>query len=162
CGHEVALFDARTGALVRLLVGHTAGTLRGDFSPDGKRFACGSMTQAIKVWDVGTGQEELTLNGHRDHVFGVAFAADGKRLASAGGEGIKGWGAADGREVQSLEYPGKPHHAVFGPDGSSLVAVGHDNLVKVWDLKTGQLTHTLEGHTGRVLTAVFSREGSVL
>src|SRR5262249_17630065 len=43
CGQTVVLYDAPTGAVVRILKGHTANTYLGDFSADGKRFACGSM-----------------------------------------------------------------------------------------------------------------------
>jgi WD40 repeat protein len=38
----------------------------------------------IKLWDVPSGQEVLTLTGHRDGVMGVAFSPDGRYLASGG------------------------------------------------------------------------------
>jgi WD40 repeat protein len=37
----------------------------------------------LKVWDVTTGQEALTLKGYMTPVYGVCFSPDGKRLASA-------------------------------------------------------------------------------
>ena len=36
----------------------------------------------IKLWDVATGQVEATLKGHESAVISVAFAPDGKTLAS--------------------------------------------------------------------------------
>ena len=37
----------------------------------------------VKVWDLASGQETLTLKGHTDSVTGLAFSPDGHRLISA-------------------------------------------------------------------------------
>jgi len=43
---------------------------------------------AVKVWDAQTGQELLTLTGHAEQSGnGVAFSADGHRLANGGPDG---------------------------------------------------------------------------
>src|SRR5262249_23739054 len=47
---------------------------------------------AIKIWDVGSGEEAFTLRGHTSYVLTVAFSADGTRLASRSGDGtMKIW-----------------------------------------------------------------------
>ena len=53
------------------------------FSPDGKRLATGSENNLVKLWDLTSGQEVLTLRGHSNLVTSVAFSPDGKRLATA-------------------------------------------------------------------------------
>jgi len=53
------------------------------FSPDGKRLASASGERTVKLWDLGTGEETLTLNGHTSRVTCVVFSPDGTRLASA-------------------------------------------------------------------------------
>lgn len=40
------------------------------------------------MWDVATGKELLTLSGHSAEVSSVAWSPDGKRLATAGADGI--------------------------------------------------------------------------
>ena len=72
------------------------------FSPDGKRLASGSADKTVKVWEVQTGQEALTLKGHTSGVWSVCFSPDGKRLASASGDKtVKVWDAATGGRPSS-------------------------------------------------------------
>jgi WD40 repeat protein len=64
------------------------------FSPDGKRLASTGDDQTVRVWDTATGQELLTLKGHKDRVWRVAFSPDGNRLASASkDQTVKLWDA---------------------------------------------------------------------
>ena len=53
------------------------------FSPDGMRIVSASWDGTVKVWDVSSGKEILTLKGHTSGVNGVAFSPDGKQIASA-------------------------------------------------------------------------------
>ncbi|MDP6599317.1 MAG: hypothetical protein QGI86_26165 [Candidatus Poribacteria bacterium] len=48
----------------------------------------GSIDHTAKVWNADTGQELLTLKGHDSSVNSVAYSPDGKRIATAGGDGI--------------------------------------------------------------------------
>ena len=41
----------------------------------------------VTVWDVGSGEPLLTFDGHDGAVAGVAWSADGKRLASSAMDG---------------------------------------------------------------------------
>lgn len=62
--------------------GHAATILDVIFSPDGERLAPASFDNTVKVWEVATGRELLTLRGHEGTVDSVAFSPDGQRLAS--------------------------------------------------------------------------------
>ncbi len=52
------------------------------FSPDDNRIASGSSNNTVKVWDVGTGAEVLTLRGHESKVSTIAFTPDGTCIVS--------------------------------------------------------------------------------
>jgi tetratricopeptide (TPR) repeat protein len=59
------------------------------FSADGRRLAtAGHDDMTVKLWDTATGQEAVTLRGHKDHLEAVAFSADGQRLASVGWQAV--------------------------------------------------------------------------
>jgi WD40 repeat protein len=67
------------------------------FAPDGRSLATCGMSGAIRLWDALTGQELLTLQGHKAQVNGIAFAPDGSSLASCSHDGeVKLWRASDG------------------------------------------------------------------
>ena len=54
------------------------------FSPDGKTVASTSAGQGICLWEAATGKQIHRFEGHTDDVYSVAFARDGKKLASGG------------------------------------------------------------------------------
>src|SRR5262249_6333918 len=91
-GETVALFDARTGELVRTLAGHTDRVHAVAFSPDGRSLAAGNLASSgpyvIKIWDLETGKETATLQGVEGLFWALAFAPDGKRLFGFGRLGM--------------------------------------------------------------------------
>jgi WD40 repeat protein len=52
------------------------------FSLDSKRLAVATSDNAATLWDVETGREVLTLTGHSNWVWAIAFSPDGKQLAT--------------------------------------------------------------------------------
>jgi WD40 repeat protein len=69
---------------VTIGAGHSASVNSVSFSPDFKTFASASGDATVKLWEVSTGRELATLEGHRFPVRIVAFSPDGKFLYSEG------------------------------------------------------------------------------
>ncbi len=101
--------------------------------------------------------------GHTNSVFGIAFSADGARVATAStDQTARVWDTATGAELQRFTSPGEPVNSVaFSPDGQRL-AYSTDVAIHVWDLTTEQELLTLTGHTGNIWTVVFSPDGQTL
>lgn len=64
------------------VLAHEGGTTSVSFSPDGSTLVTGGYDCSIRLWDALTGDERLSLAGHRrGH---VAFSPDGAWLISGG------------------------------------------------------------------------------
>jgi WD40 repeat protein len=114
---ELKLWDVATGQELANLEGHSGCVQTVAFSPDGMKLASGGCgtpmpegqpqrelwywSGEVKLWDPVTGKELVRLRGHpfpRCTVEYVRFSTDSTTLASAGGNAVKLWDTASGRE----------------------------------------------------------------
>ena len=172
------LWDVDTGQEKVTLQGHTDGgpyfVNSVAFSPDGKTLAGGETqgstttdivwTHLVRLWDVDTGQAKAAFEGHTDRVTSVAFAPDGKTLASASfDQTVRLWDVDSATLKNTLQ--GHTHEVssvAFAPDGKILASAGFDRTVRVWDADSGTLKNTLQGHTHEVLSVAFAPDGKIL
>ncbi len=75
-------------------------------TPDGRRAVSASEDRTLKVWDLETGQELRTLEGHGARVIGVAVTPDGRRVVSASWDNtLKVWDLETGQELAHAGGP---------------------------------------------------------
>ena len=145
------------------------------FSPDGALVASGDEAGFIRLWASQTGETICVLKGHSAAVWSLAFSPDGQILASGSyDQTARLWRVArlplvspttavdDPAICQILVGHSRKLTAVaFSPDGKTLATGAQDQTVRLWEVETQQVQHTLQGHTDSVNCLAFSPDGAL-
>ena len=102
-------------------------------SPDNARVLTGTMDASVYLWDVATGREIRSCQGHSGNVLCVAFAPAGNFLVSGSG----------------TDYY----------DAELIKDLGIDNTVRLWDAQTGRELARALGHERNVFSVAVSPDG---
>ncbi|WP_437930576.1 pentapeptide repeat-containing protein [Sorangium sp. So ce291] len=108
-------------------------------------------------------QAEL-VSGHTEAILTIAWAHDGKRLASAGYDyTVRLWDTGTGNELARLEGHSSWIRAVaWHPEGKHLASAGDDGIVRLWDTGTGNELARLVGHSDSVMSVAWHPDGTRL
>ncbi len=128
--------------------------------------ACGTRGGRIMLWETSIEDEPRTVIT-RGRLFAVAFAPDGRTLASAESEGVRIRDANEGQGGKILDFPACS--LAYAPDGRTLAigsgrgfGRGRDGEVHLWDVATRRVRAVLKGDLGSVKSVVFAPDGRSL
>jgi hypothetical protein len=157
------LWDALTGAQLRVFTGHMEGIGGGALSADGKRALSGSADKTARLWDADTGKELLRLNGSTGIVRCVAFGPEGKALLGCADGKIQVWDLSTGRIDRVLTgHIDYVFDVAYSAKAGLAASCGVDKSIRLWDLDTGKEVRRLRGHTDAVVNVRFSADGKRL
>ncbi|MCI0389092.1 MAG: WD40 repeat domain-containing protein, partial [Acidobacteria bacterium] len=133
------------------------------FFPDNRRLVTGGDDRVVRVWDVVTGQQLMSLSGHTDNILSVAVSPDGQTLASASyDQTAKLWNAVTSQEMATLRgHTAALWSVAFSPDGRKLATASEDETVRLWDVASGRELVTL-AHPKMVTIVAFSPDNKTV
>lgn len=125
----------------------------------------GETKRNVWLWDVTTGKEIRKITDDGETIGGIAFAPDGKALATMSrGHVVCLWEIPGGKLLRKLDGKEAPLRAeaplAFSPTGNTLVSAGRDGQVRVWDVLNGNKIRDIPTDDDDFLQKlVFARDG---
>ena len=134
------VWDVNTGEELLTLQGHTETLTDGIVNSDGTLVATTGNDGTARVWDAKSGDEVLKIS--LPEPAGIAFDPGGTYLAVADislfGGSIEIWDVISGQKMLTLAgHEQGTNDVVFISNGTKLISVGQDQLVKIWDVARG-------------------------
>lgn len=151
-GH-VIVWDLDRYEPIRNLLAHNNGVAGVHFGPNPGQLLTTGRDRRSKLWDLSRPGPQRVVGGHADIVPRVRFSADSSKAVSVSAdETVIVWDVAQGTVLsQFRRHRGEVRDAAFA--GDLVVSVGYDQVVRIWDARSGAEKRALTGHSA-MLTAV--------
>ena len=160
----IQIWDTVTSELAHTLSGHTLGINSIKWSPDGTKLASVGYYESVRVWEVAN--EQSVVIPFVGDVISVEWKADGTALAVGGFMQIQIWDANTYQSQQTIQIPSYATFMAWTVDGTILAVadarIGNDPGISLWDVNTGELLRTFEGHSDTVTSVAWSIDENFL
>jgi WD40 repeat protein len=139
-------------------------------SPDGRTALSGTDDGTLIVWDLFDAGEIRRFEGHRQAVYDVAFAPDGRRFLSCGGSpdysvpsvdnSLRLWDLETGEQIRVFEgHTSAVFQIAISANGRQAVSGSADGSMRLWNLETGDELRRFLGHTNWVFAVALTPDG---
>jgi WD40 repeat protein len=127
------------------------------FNTSGDRLAAGGADNAIRVFNVETGKQELLIEQHADWVLGLSFNYDTSLLASASRDKTARVFNTTNGELEStyVGHSDAVFAVAFATDGKRVCSAGRDKALHLWEAKEAKKSDDAEGFEEEVLRMVM-------
>ncbi|GMM38195.1 Utp13 protein [Saccharomycopsis crataegensis] len=125
------IWDCATGETVGILKGHKRGLWKIKFCPFDKLVLTCSGDKTLKLWSLETYQCVRTFEGHSNSVLDCEFVNRREILAN---------------DVMSSNLDVNFNRAT----NNEIISCGADGLIKLWNLKSGEIIKTLDDHIDKI------------
>ncbi|KAJ0614382.1 putative transcription factor WD40-like family [Helianthus annuus] len=166
------VWDIKTGEWKQQFEFHTAPTLDVDWR-NNVSFATCSTDNMIYVCKVGDNRPVKAFAGHQGEVNAIKWDPTGSLLASCSDDSTaKIWSLKQDTCLHDLKEHTKEIYTIrWSPTGPGtnnpnqplvLASASFDSTIKLWDVETGRLLHSLVAHGDPVYSVAFSPNGEYL
>jgi WD40 repeat protein len=123
--NPIELWSVTGNQKLKSLTGHTGDVTAVAFSPDGTALASGSADATLRVWDIASGTELVSLSVGAPVPYGsVAISPHGSLVAVLSTVGLQLWSMLDHQSVGTIAVDPLATNFAFTPDGKFNVAGG--------------------------------------
>ena len=163
--HEITLWDAADGRLLRRVGDVPEQTHALAFSPDGTVLAAAGGTPGslgeVRLFSTADTSTARAIDRTADVFLCLAFSPDGRRLAAGGADGaVRIYDVASAARRLLVE-----HHAdwvtavAFNPAGDLVASASRDRSVRVVEARSGGITSAYLGHGDTPLALAWDAAG---
>jgi WD40 repeat protein len=146
------------GHVASELVGHRDAVRDAAFVDDGRQVVTGSADGTVGIWDADTAPDLRVTRAPAPSPPRTRASTDGGAVAVARGNTVL-LRLPSGESFELRGHRDRVTSVAFNDDGTRLVTASRDHDARVWDARTGELSHVLTGHFGAVQDARFSPDG---
>jgi WD40 repeat protein len=125
-----------------------------------------SHPDRLYLYDTATGEKQRFPLKEEVHSLDLTFSPDGGTLVAADRESemVQFWDVAKGRLLRRLRVPGlartsQQAELLLSGDGERLASYEEENVVRIWDARTGQPRQSLPSHVRPPVQLAFSADG---
>ena len=163
--NSIKVWNVKTGKTSFSLCGAHSDKIHAiKVSPSGKFLASGSLDHTVKIWDLESEEEIISLKDHKGGIRSVSFSPKNIFFASAGDDQkIFVWNIENWEKIHSLEGHQDVIHAIdFGGKNETLVSASADHSIRIWPLTPGRDLKELKHHVEQVFGIKISPNGRIL
>ncbi|PKN99691.1 MAG: hypothetical protein CVU42_06805 [Chloroflexi bacterium HGW-Chloroflexi-4] len=164
----VVLYSTADGSVINNLSGfETAAPIYNAGFTQSPQWIVWHARATLQLQEIVDGNFAPTLD-HQDFVTAYAMTRDGSMLASnvstAGVDpapAVTLWDAAGGNVLRTFGLTEPALCLDFSPNGT-LLAMGVGSALQIWDVTSGALLASLDGHSGQITALSFSADGKFI
>uniref|UniRef100_A0A7S2STX6 Pre-mRNA-processing factor 19 n=1 Tax=Rhizochromulina marina TaxID=1034831 RepID=A0A7S2STX6_9STRA len=164
---DVIIYDHDQSQIVASLSGHSKKVTSVEFHSDATKILSASTDKTAKIWVAADAAavafEEKASFAHEAEVTGLSIHPTGDYFVTSGKNATWSFHSIEyGTTLQAVSSPDLTaafNDIQFHPDGLIVGVADEAKAVRMFDMKTQNLIHTFEGHTGAVQSLHFSENG---
>jgi WD40 repeat protein len=155
---ERALGQAVLNSQLKLILNHDGKVNTAQWSADGTKILTGGVDETVRVWDTLTGDELLRItegnptvaswSPNEEYILALKSPSGDRFLTYDENGTVKIWDAESGGALLTLssDHSGKYGDARWSPSGDLILSASpQDNMIFLWQSKTGDLLYTITG-----------------
>ena len=98
----------------------------------------------------------MDSSGQYESLHRIAFSPDGQLVATGGNQAGHLVNLATGKIVANLRHGDRVRGVAFSRDGRLVATASLDKTAKIWEVATGNIVATLQGHINGLNAIAFS------